>query len=38
MQATLMMAHESFESTRDNFGKFIHKFQPETLSENLKGS
>ena len=26
----LMMAYERSESTWDNFGKFIHKFQPET--------
>ena len=26
----LMMANEVFESARDNFGKFIHQFQPET--------
>ena len=26
----LMIAYESSESTRKNFGKFIHKFQPET--------
>ena len=25
-----MMADESFEIARDNFGKFIQKFQPET--------
>ena len=35
-----MMAYEDFKSARDNFGKFIYQFQPETniLSENLKGS
>ena len=26
----LMMAYERSESARDNFGKFIHQFQPET--------
>ena len=25
-----MMAYEGSESVRDNFGKFIHQFQPET--------
>ena len=25
-----MMAYDRFESARDNFGKFIHQFQPET--------
>ena len=25
-----MMAYERSESTRDNFGKFINKFKPET--------
>ena len=25
-----MMAHERFKSARDNFGKLIHQFQPET--------
>ena len=25
-----MMAYERSESTQDNFGKFIHQFQPET--------
>ena len=25
-----MMAYEMFESARDNFGKFIHQFQPKT--------
>ena len=25
-----MMAYEESESARDNFGKFIHQFQPET--------
>ena len=25
-----MMAYEGSESARDNFGKFIHQFQPET--------
>ena len=25
-----MMAHEGAERTRDNFGKFIQQFQPET--------
>ena len=25
-----MMAYEKFESAQDNFGKFIHQFQPET--------
>ena len=25
-----MMAYEESESTRDNFGKFIYQFQPET--------
>ena len=25
-----MMVYEGSKSTRDNFGKFIHKFQPET--------
>ena len=25
-----MMAYEKFESAQDNFGKFIHKFLPET--------
>ena len=30
----MMMAYEGFESTRDNFEKFINQFQPE----NLKGS
>ena len=24
-----MMAHEGSESAWDNFGKFIHQFQPE---------
>ena len=24
------MAYDGSESTRDNFGKFIHQFQPET--------
>ena len=26
----LMMAYERSESTQDNFGKFLHQFQPET--------
>ena len=26
----LMMFYEKFESTQDNFGKFIYQFQPET--------
>ena len=26
----LMMAYERSENARDNFGKFIHQFQPET--------
>ena len=26
----LMMAYEESESVRDNFGKFINQFQPET--------
>ena len=26
----LMMAYERSESAGDNFGKFIHQFQPET--------
>ena len=26
----LMMAYEGSESARDNFGKFIYQFQPET--------
>ena len=26
----LMMVYERSESARDNFGKFIHQFQPET--------
>ena len=26
----LMMAYERSESARDNFGKFIYQFQPET--------
>ena len=30
MQKPLMMAYEGFESPPDNFGKFIHQFQPET--------
>ena len=25
-----MMAYERFESAQDNFGKFVHHFQPET--------
>ena len=25
-----MMAYKGSESARDNFGKFIHQFQPET--------
>ena len=25
-----MMPYEGSESTRDNFGKFIYQFQPET--------
>ena len=25
-----MMAYEGSKSTQDNFGKFIHQFQPET--------
>ena len=25
-----MMAYEGSESAQDNFGKFIHQFQPET--------
>ena len=25
-----MMAYERSESAQDNFGKFIHQFQPET--------
>ena len=25
-----MMAYERSDSARDNFGKFIHQFQPET--------
>ena len=25
-----MMAYEGSESARDNFGKFIHQFQPES--------
>ena len=25
-----MMAYEVSESAQDNFGKFIHQFQPET--------
>ena len=30
MQATLMMAYKRSENSQDNFGKFIHQFQPET--------
>ena len=26
----LMMAYEKSKSAQDNFGKFIHQFQPET--------
>ena len=26
----LMMAYGRSESARDNFGKFLHQFQPET--------
>ena len=26
----MMIAYERSESARDNFGKFIHQFQPET--------
>ena len=25
-----MMSYKEFESARDNFGKFLHQFQPET--------
>ena len=31
-----MMANERSESTRDNFGKFIHQFQPETKTHIKK--
>ena len=31
-----MMAYERAESTRDNLGKFIHQFQPETNLETWK--
>ena len=33
-----MMAYEKSESARDNFGKFIHQFQPEikTLIRKLE--
>ena len=27
-----MMAFERSESARENFGKFIHQFQPETMT------
>ena len=38
MEATLMMAYEGSESVQDNFGKFIHQFQPErkTLIKKLE--
>ena len=28
-----MMAYERSESTRDNFGKIVHQFQPETKTK-----
>ena len=31
-----MMAYARFESARDNFGKFIHQFLPETKTLNMK--
>ena len=34
-----MMAYERFENARDNFGKFIHQFQPknqDTYKETWK--
>ena len=36
MQVPLMMAYEGSESARDNFGKFIHQFQPETKTLTWK--
>ena len=27
-----MLAYERSESIQDNFGKFIHQFQPETMT------
>ena len=27
------MAYEEYESDRDNFGKFIHQFQPKTTCQ-----
>ena len=30
-----MMAYEVYESSQDNFGKFIHQFQPETKTQNV---
>ena len=32
----LMMAYEGSESAPDNFGKFIHQFQSETKTLNMK--
>ena len=33
---SLMMAYERYKSTQDNFGKFIHQFQPETKTKKQK--
>ena len=30
LQQPLMLAYETFERARDNFGKFLHQFQPKT--------
>ena len=30
MKQPLMMAYEGSKSARNNFGKFIHQFHPET--------
>ena len=28
---SLMIAYERYESSRDNFGKFLNQFQPKTI-------